>query len=114
MSNKLRELKGETKLKFHKIISKYYDNMNIRMDGDTFAKNVQGTSKINHEVLMVMKYLQTKPEVRSMNINYYDLYYTVIKNRHEKEIVGNQYENVYIKFNDFFIPNHNPRDTFLR
>ena len=28
-----------------------------------------------------MKYLQTKPQVKNMNINYYDLYYTVIKNR---------------------------------
>ena len=32
MIKKLQELKRKTKLKFHKNISKYYDNMNIRMD----------------------------------------------------------------------------------
>ena len=31
-----------------------------------------------------MKFLQTKLQVKSMN-NYYDLYYTVIKDRDEKE-----------------------------
>ena len=44
-----------------------------------------------------------------MNINYYDLYYTVIKTRDEKEIVDNRYENNendYISFNDVIIPNH--------
>ena len=39
---------------------------------------------------MVMKFLQTKPQFKNMNINYYDLYYTVIKNRNEKKIVDNQ------------------------
>ena len=34
---------------------------------------------------MLMKFLQTKPQVKSMNINYYDLYYTVIKNRIDKK-----------------------------
>ena len=52
-----------------------------------------------------MKFLQTKPQVKNMISKYYDLYYTVIKNRNEKEIVDNQYENVYISFNDV-IPNH--------
>ena len=41
-----------------------------------------------------------------MNINYYDLYYTVNKNRGEKELVDNQYENDDINFNDFITPNH--------
>ena len=31
-----------------------------------------------------MKFLQTKPQVKIMNVIYYDLYYTVIKNRKEK------------------------------
>ena len=34
-----------------------------------------------------MKSLQTKPQVKNMNNNYYDLYYTVSKNRDEKEII---------------------------
>ena len=44
-----------------------------------FAKKAQGVSKIYHEVLLLMKYLQTKPQAKNMNIKYYDLYYTVIK-----------------------------------
>ena len=34
-----------------------------------------------------------------MNINYYDLYYTVIKNRDENKIIDND-TNDYIYFND--------------
>ena len=41
-----------------------------------------------------------------MNINYYDSYYTVKKNRDEKEIVDDHYENDYISLNDVIIPNH--------
>ena len=104
--NKLQQLKGKTKLKFYKNISNYYDNMNIKFDEDLFAKNAQSISKIYHEVLKLMKFLQTKPEVKNMNINFYDLYYTVIKNRDEKEIVVNQYENDFISWNDVIIPNH--------
>ena len=55
--------------------------MNIRFDEDPFTKNVPGISKIYHEVLMLMKFLQTKPQIKNMNTTYYDLYYTVTKNR---------------------------------
>ena len=79
--------------------------MNIRFDKDPFAKNAQGLSKIHHEVFLLMKFLQTKPQVKNMIIKYYDLYYTVIKNIDEKEIVDNQYENDYINFDDI-VPNH--------
>ena len=44
-----------------------------------------------------------------MNINYYDLFCTVIKTRYEKEIANNKHkdnENDYINLNDFVIPNH--------
>ena len=90
MINKLQQLKGKTKLKFYKNISNYYDNMNIRFDEDLFAKKVQGNNKIYHEVLNLMKFLQTKPQVKNLNINYYDLFYTVIKKRDDKENVDNQ------------------------
>ena len=87
------------------------------MNEDLFAKIAQSISKIYHEVLLLLKCLQMKPQVKSMNINYYDLYYTVIKNRDEKEIVDYQYENDFINFSDF-IRNHNisikPRETTLR
>ena len=69
---KIQELKGKTKLKFYENISNYYD-MNIRFDEDPFAKNAQGISKDYHEVLILMKFLQTKPQVKNTNINYYDI-----------------------------------------
>ena len=80
--------------------------MNIRFDEDPFAKNAQGISKIYHEVLLLMKFLQTKSQVKIMDNKYYDLYYTVIKNRGEKEIVDNQYGNDYFSLNDVIIPSH--------
>ena len=52
-----------------------------------------------------MKLLQTKPQVKNMKINCYELYCTVIRNRDEKEIVDDKYENDYINFNDI-VPNH--------
>ena len=66
--------------------------MSNRMDEDPFAKNPQSISKNYHEVLLLMKFLQTEPQVKNMIIKCYDLYYT-IKNRKEKENIDNQYEN---------------------
>ena len=120
MNNKLQSLKGKTKLKFYKIISDYYSEMknkNFQTQEDPFAKNAPGINKIYHEVLLLMKYLQTKPQVKNMNINYYDLYYTVIKTRNENRDIDNQYENDdndFINFNDI-MPNHNiSHETILR
>ena len=56
-----------------------------------------------------MKFLQTKHTVKNMNINYHDLYYTVIRIRDENRDLDNQYENDdndYIKFIDIITPNH--------
>ena len=118
MINKLQELGGKTKLKCYKNLSNYYDNIKIRFDEDTFAENAQGRSKIYHEVLLLMKFLQTKPQVRNLNINYYDSFFTVIKNREEKQnVIDKDDENDYNNFNDI-IPNHyvgiKPRETILR
>ena len=97
MINKLQQLKGKIKLKFYKNIVNYYiemKNKNFQTNQqDPFSRNAQGISKIYHEVLLLMKFLQTKPQVKNMNINYYDLYYTVIKSRDEKKDIDNQYEN---------------------
>ena len=41
---------------------------------DQFSKIVKGISKNYHEDLLINKLLQTKPQVKSMNINYYGLY----------------------------------------
>ena len=73
--------------------------MNIeKPDEDTFARNARGISKIYHEVLLLMKFLQTKLDVKNINNYYFDLYKTVIKNRDEKEILDNQCENDYKNF----------------
>ena len=102
---KLQELKGKTKLKLYKNISNYYDNMNNRFDEDPFAKNAQGISEIYLEVSLLMIFLRNKPQVKNMNIIYYDLYHTVIKNSDEKKIVDNQHENDYTSLNDVIKPN---------
>ena len=111
MINKLQELKGKTKLKFYKNISDYYiemKNKNFRTNNqDPFSKNAQGISKIYHEVILLMNYLQTKPQIKNMNINYHDLYYTVIKTRDENRDIDNQFENDdndYIDMTAFSIP----------
>ena len=73
MINKLHELKGKTKLKFYKDIINYYDgtkNKNFQtQEEDPFSRNAQGISKIYHEVLRLMKFLQTKPRVKNMILN---------------------------------------------
>ena len=79
--------------------------MNVRMDEDSFAKIAQGISKVYHEVLFLLNFLETKPLVKNMNTKYFDLYYTGIKNRAEKGNVNVQYEKVYNNF-PVIIPNH--------
>ena len=103
----LQQSRRTIKSKFYKNISNYYDEMNIgnlKFEEDTFSKNVRGISKNYYEVLLLMKFLQTKPQTKNMNIKYYDLYYTVIEERNDSEIVNNKYEDNeidYINFNDF-------------
>ena len=111
--NKLQSVKGKAKLKFYQSISNFYDEMNIRkqsgnfqFEEDPFSKNVQNTGKIYHEVLLLMKLSQTKPQVNIMNIKFYDSYYIVIKNRDNKEVVVDKYEIIYNNFNDFSTPIH--------
>ena len=52
-----------------------------------------------------MKFLQTKPQVKNMNINYNDLYYTVIETRDENKVVDDKYGIDYSSFNDIITPN---------
>ena len=83
-------------------------NENFQTQQNPFAKNAQGISKIYHEVLLLMKILQTKPQLKNMNNNYFDLYYTVIRIRDENKDIDNQHEideNDYINFNDI-VPKH--------
>ena len=86
MIDKLQYLKCKTKLEFYRNISNYYIEMKNKLfqtQEDLFAKNARGISKIYHEVLLIMKFLQTKSQVKIMSITYYDLYYTVIRIRDE-------------------------------
>ena len=111
MINKLQSLKDKTKLNFFKNIIDYYiemKNKNFQTQEDPFSGNAQGINEICHEMLLLMKFLQTKPQVKNMNINYYDLYYTVIRNRDKNKDIDIQYENDendYINFNDI-VRNH--------
>ena len=113
MINKLQQLKGKTKLKFYKNIINFYTEMKNNnfqsQHEDPFSRNSHGISKIYHEVLLLMKFLQTKPQVENTKINYYDLHYTVIKVRDGNKDIENQYENDDNDFNnyeDFISPNH--------
>ena len=97
-------------MKIYQNNSDFYDEMGYRINSNTFKsaddpyrRNAQGISKIYHEVLLILSSLQTKPQVRSMSISCYDLYYTVMENGDDKEIVN---ENDYIIFDNFFKPNH--------
>ena len=45
-------------------MSNYYDELNVRIfkiEEDLFSKKAQGTSKIYHELLLLMNFLKTKP-----------------------------------------------------
>ena len=67
MINKIQQLKGETKLKFYKNISNYYDELKrikFQTQEDPSSKNAQGISKIYREVLLLMKFIQTKPQIK--------------------------------------------------
>ena len=71
--DELQNLKGKTKLKKYKNIIKYYDEMkykNFQIEQDPFAKSAQGIGKIYHEVPLLIKFLQTKPQVEKRNIKY--------------------------------------------
>ena len=70
---------------------------------DPFSKNAKGVGKIYHEVLLLMDFLQTKPDIKNMNII---LIYIILlfKTRDENKNIDNQYEkdyHDYIDINDF-------------
>ena len=67
MIDKLQSLKGKTKLKFFKNISNYYDEMkciNFQTQENPFSKNAEGISKVYQKVFWLMKFLQTKPQIK--------------------------------------------------
>ena len=85
--------------------------MNYRRQSFTFqfvedpsSKIEEVISKTYHEVFLLMKFLQTKPKVKIMQNNYYDLYYTDTKNKDDKEIVDD--ESDYINYDNIIVPNY--------
>ena len=95
MINKLQQLKCKAKLKFYENISNFYNEMKnkyFQTQEYPFSKHAQGNVKI-YEVLLLMKCLQTKPQVRNLNVNYYDLFYTVIITTSDKDNIDHQYED---------------------
>ena len=84
MIKKFQNLKAKIKLKFYKNINNYYDekkNRIFKFEEHLFTKNAHGVVKTDDEVILLMKIFQTKPQVKNMNNNYYDLFYTVNKSR---------------------------------
>ena len=102
-------------MKVSKNLCKNYDELIIQrqcgtfqFEKDQFSKKNQGIGKGYHEVLLLLKFLQNKPQVKKLKTNYHDLYYTVIKNRNGKQNVKDEYENnesEYYNFEDFITPN---------
>ena len=88
-------------------------SITFQLEEDPFSKNARGISKTYHEVLILLKFLQTKPHVKNMNINYFDLYYTVNKNRDGKE-EEDEYDNVYDICPNHFVGMKNIDDAIFR
>ena len=66
-----------------------------------------------------MKFLETKPQGKTMNIDHYNLYYTDIQNTNEKEEQElDKYDNKFSFLYDKFMPNYDigikPREAVIR
>ena len=49
----------------------------FHFEEDTFGKSAKGESKSFPEVLLLKKFLQTKHQVKSLNKNFLEFYYSV-------------------------------------
>ena len=74
MIDNLQSAKYKTNLEIYSNICNYYDEMKYRKQSGTFqfeeylfSKNEERTSKLYLEVILIMKFLQTKPQVRKNN-----------------------------------------------
>ena len=59
--------------------------------------------------MLLKNFLHNTPQVKNTNINFHDLYYTVIKNRNENGVVNDKHgnnENDSTNVNDIITPNH--------
>ena len=85
-----------------------------QFEKDPITGNAEGNSKHNHEALFQINFSETQPLVKTLNIIviYYDLYYTVIKKRDEKE--EEEGYDVYDVFPKHFVGKKINDDTILR
>ena len=60
---------------------------NFQFEKDPSSKKMESIGKIHHKKLLLISFLQVNPRVKNVNI-IYDLYYTVIKNRDNKEYLN--------------------------
>ena len=88
----------------------------FQFEEDPFANKTEGISKICHEALLLLNFLQTKPQLKSMNINFFNLYFTNIKNRDDRE--EQELDNYDILYDNKFMPIYDTgtkaRETLLR
>ena len=47
---------------------------------DPFSKNAQSIAMVMHKALILMKFFQTKPQIKKLIPNKFDLFYTLILN----------------------------------
>ena len=78
-------------------------NVTFQFTEDPSKRNAQVTGIIYREVLLLMKFSKNKFQVKKINIYYYDLYYTVTKNRNEEELTENKIDYDNKNFHDNFI-----------
>ena len=78
MIDNSQRLKGKTNIKIYPNISNYYDERKYRRPSGTFqfeknlsGKNEERISELYFEVELLMKFLQTKPQVKKINF-YFD------------------------------------------
>ena len=77
MINNLQSLKVKTTLKSYPSINNYHIEMKYRKQNgtfqseeDLFSKNEKKITKIYLEIILILKILQTKPQVKKINFNF--------------------------------------------
>ena len=78
MINKVQSLKGKTKIKIHKNLSNFCDEMNIRtfkFEEGTSCKIARSISETYHEVLFSLKFyrLNLRLGIKLLNIMIYNI-----------------------------------------
>ena len=88
----MQKIEGKTKLNFYQNIkNQYVEKIQRRQKGfyqfeeDPFSRNGQTIGKTFQVISIFMKILQIRPRDLSMNLNFYDLCFTVIENLTEDD-----------------------------